>query len=131
MGILLEINVGYFPGGTLPRDLLEFSRQLDHWSLLGLPLHVALCVPSSDNADPLAQIRTKLPAGVWNPKSQQAWVSRYLPLILAKPYVHGVLWSQLRDYEPHDFPHGGLFDLRRHPKPVLRTLASIRQAHLR
>jgi hypothetical protein len=88
-------------------------------------------VPSADGADPLAQIRTKLPAGFWNVKSQQAWIARYLPLILAKPYVHGVLWSQLRDYEPHDFPHGGLFDLRRHPKPALRTLASIRQAHLR
>jgi len=131
MGIVLEINLGYFPGGTLPRDPLEFSRELDHWSLLGLPLHVALCVPSADGADPLAQIRTKLPAGFWNVKSQQAWIARYLPLILAKPYVHGVLWSQLRDYEPHDFPHGGLFDLRRHPKPALRTLASIRQAHLR
>ena len=26
--------------------------------------------------------------------------------------------------------HAGLFDLRRHPKPALRTLASLRQAHL-
>ena len=51
--------------------------------------------------------------------------------MLAKPYVHGILWGQLRDAEPHDFAHGGLFDLRRHPKPALRQLASIRQAHLR
>ena len=33
---------------------------------------------------------------------------------LAKPMVQGVIWNQLRDSDPHDFPHGGLFDDRRH-----------------
>ena len=67
---------------------------------------------------------------LWTPAVQQAWVSRYVPLLLAKGSVQGVFWNQLRDFQPHAFPHGGLFDLRR-PKPALRQLASIRQAHLR
>jgi hypothetical protein len=50
---------------------------------------------------------------------------------LAKSYVQGVLWSQLRDDQPHDFPHGGLFDRQGRPKLALRTLASIRQALLK
>jgi hypothetical protein len=50
---------------------------------------------------------------------------------LAKPTVRGVFWTQVRDSEPHAFPHAGLFDLRRHPKPGLRQLATIRQADLR
>ena len=54
-----------------------------------------------------------------------------MPLMLSKPYVRGVFWNQLRDAEPHDFPHGGLFDHRRNAKPALRTLASIRKAHLK
>ena len=29
---------------------------------------------------------------------------------MAKPAVQGVIWNQLRDNQPHDFPHGGLFD---------------------
>ena len=41
----MEINVGYCPGCTLPRHVLEFSRQLDTWSRLGLPLWLSLCVP--------------------------------------------------------------------------------------
>jgi len=130
-GLALEINVGYCPGGTLPRDPLEFSRQIDFWSLLGVPLYLSVAVPSSSQPDPLAQRRTVASGGTWTPADQQAWTSRYLPLFLAKPSVRGVLWSQLRDSEPHSLPHGGLFDLRRHPKPALRQLASIRQAHLK
>ncbi len=130
-GVVLEINVGYSPGGTMCRDPLDFGRQIDYWSMLGVPIYLSLTVPSSSNADPLAHRRVKLPPDHWTPKSQQTWVTRYLPLLLSKPSVHGIYWNQLRDSEPHDFPHGGLFDLRRHPKPVLRQLESIRQAHLR
>ena len=81
--------------------------------------------------DPLAHLADRLPPPGSTPRTQQAWAARYLPLLLAKPYVQGIFWNQLRDTQPHDFPHGGLFDLRRHPKPALRTLASIRQAHLK
>jgi hypothetical protein len=130
-GLVLEINVGYYPGGTLPRTTLEFNRQLDHWSLLGLPLLVSISVPSAYHDDPLARHRVKLAPGSWTTKSQQAWIARYVPLILAKPYVHGVIWNQLRDSEPHDFPHGGLFDHERHAKPALSTLVSIRRTHLK
>ena len=129
-GVMLEINLGYCPGGTLPRTTLELGRQLDYWSLLGLPLFVSLSVPSGYHEDPLARRRVSLPPGDWTAGTQQAWVARYLPLVLSKSYVRGVLWNQLRDSEPHDFPHGGLFDARRNPKPALRTLASIRRAHL-
>ncbi len=130
-GLGLEVNLGYCPGGTLPRDPLEFSRNLDFWSLLGAPLHLTVSVPSSSLPDPLAQRRAGTLGETWTPASQQAWVNRFLPLFLAKPNVRGVFWSRLRDAEPHGFPHGGLFDLRRHPKPALRQLASLRQAHLK
>ena len=47
---------------------------------------------------------------------QQAWVARFVPLLLAKPMVQGVIWNQLRDSNPHGFPHGGLFDGHRRAK---------------
>jgi hypothetical protein len=130
-GLMLEMNVGYHPGGTQLRDPLELSRMLDYWSLLGLPVHVTLCAPSAWHEDPLAQRRVRLVPGSWTDKAQQTWINRWLPVILAKPFVQGVLWNQLRDGEPHEFPHGGLFDLRRHAKPALRILGSLRQAHLK
>jgi len=129
--LMLEINLGYHPGGTLPRSPLEFNRQLEHWRLLGLPLWVSITVPSTCDNDPLATRPAKPSPGTWTTKSQQAWIARYVPLILAKPYVQGVLWNQLGDGQPHDFPHGGLFTPQGQAKPALKTLAAIRQAWLK
>jgi hypothetical protein len=130
-GLTLEINVGYYPGGTRPRHLLEFSRMIDVWSGFELPLWIALCVPSADREDPLARRKNVLPAGTWTPAGQQAWITCYVPLLLVKTGVQGIFWNQLRDHTPHDFPHAGLFNQKTQPKPALRTLAAIRQNMLK
>ncbi|MBN2292361.1 MAG: hypothetical protein JXM70_08050 [Pirellulales bacterium] len=122
-GLMLEINMGYHPGGTFPRDLVEFSRQLDIWAVLGMPLYISLCVPSSDNPDPLAHRQVKCLKGGGPSKSQEAWITDFVPLIMAKPYVRGVFWNQLSDKQPHDFPNGGLFDRNGRPKDSLAALA--------
>ncbi|MCC6124158.1 MAG: hypothetical protein IT426_04305 [Pirellulales bacterium] len=130
-GVGVEINLGYHPGGTQNRTLLEFSRLLDLWNIFGLPLWISLCVPSAAEEDPLARRKNAPPPGEWTPAAQQAWVARYLPLMLAKPSVQGIYWNQLGDSVPHDFPHGGLFDVRGKAKSALRTLALLRQAMLK
>ena len=71
-----------------------------------------------------------LPPGGWTAAGQQAFAARFVPLALAKPIVQGVLWNQLRNNQPHDFPHGGLLDARGKAKPALNTLAAIRKAYL-
>jgi hypothetical protein len=129
-GLMLEINLGYDPGGTLPRTPLEFSRQLDYWSILGLPLFVSITVPGGAGDDPAAGRRVQLPPGQWTAGRQQAWAGQYVPLLFSKPYIAGVFWNQLRDGEPHEFPHGGLIDAEDQPKPALQTLATIRRTHL-
>ncbi len=50
-----------------------------------------------------------------------------MPLLLAKPAVQGIYWSQLADNLPHDFPHGGLFDATGRPKPALEALGKLRR----
>ncbi|NQU20226.1 MAG: endo-1,4-beta-xylanase [Candidatus Nealsonbacteria bacterium] len=130
-GLMLEINVGGAPGGTLPRIPLELGRQVDHWSIFGLPLLVSFSAPSADGDDPSADRQTRHASGIWTPQSQQAWAARNVPLLLAKPYVEAIFWNQLRDAEPHDFPHAGLFDADGNAKPALQTLASIRQTYLK
>ncbi len=129
-GLMLETNVGYWPGGTLLRHPLEFGRQLDTWSLFGLPLWLSVSVPSGCDEDPLAQYKAATPSVHWTPAAQQAWVARFVPLLLAKPLVQGVLWNQVRDGDPHDFPHAGLFGDRNQAKLALRTLAAIRKRYL-
>ena len=131
-GIGLEINVGYFPSGTAMRDRLDFSRMLDLWSYLGLPLHISLTVPSGDQPDPKAR-STSSPlagAGHWTPEVQAAWVKRFVPLLFAKSYVQSITWNQFCDSDPHDYPHGGLFDAGNAAKPAFTALAALRKKHL-
>jgi hypothetical protein len=130
-GLAIEMNVGYQPGGTPPRDPLDTSRHMDYWSMLGVPIYLTLTVPGNSDDDPLARRRADVKIRDCTPSSQADWVGSYVPLFLAKPYIRGVLWNQLRDSEPHDFAHGGLFDTRRRPKPALERLSEIRKAYLR
>ena len=130
-GLMIEINMGYTVGGTLSRHILEFNRQLDAWARLGLPLWLSLCAPGGEGDDPLAGRKVSLPPASGTAAAQQAFAARFVTLALAKPAVQGVVWNQLRDDQPHEFPHGGLFDARRQIKPALRTLAAIRQKYLK
>jgi hypothetical protein len=129
--LMLEINMGYSPGGTFLRHPLEFSRQLDVWSLFGLPLWLTVSAPSGHHDDQLAQHKASVPDNAWSPAAQQAWAARFVPLALAKPQVQGVIWNQYCDSDRHDFPFGGLLDEGRHAKPSLHTLAAIRKTYLK
>jgi hypothetical protein len=132
-GIGLEINVGYHPGGSLPRGPLAVSRLIDTWSLLELPLLVSLTVPSSTETDPQASEKVRVFSSGENqvtPDSQREWIEGIVPLILAKNAVQIVLWNQLSDSTPHHYPHSGLFDASNKAKPALEALKKIRQKYL-
>ena len=127
--IVLDTHLGY-DRGTLLRDGLDVSRQLDFWGQLGLPLIVRFCAPSRGDADPLAVGDAKVQAAPWSEAVQAEWTKIWLRLLLTKSFVRGFFWCQLRDAEPHEFPHGGLWDVTRRPKPVVETLIEFRRLHL-
>jgi len=129
-GIGLELKVGYHPEGSSFRDLIEFSRQLDRWAMLGMPLLVSLVVPGGEGADPLAKTNSMPSPDVWTKKRQEEWVREYIPVLLGKQAVQGIMWNQFCDAHPHDLPHGGLIDVQAEPKPALGSLTAIRKAHL-
>ncbi len=133
-GLVLEWSLGYYPSGSPARDLIDLSKLLDFWSILGLPLQLNLSVPSATGPDPLARSSARpgercLPGGP-SLESQKAWVETYLPLILAKPLVRGVIWNEVFDAGLHDLAHGGLFDAAEAPKPALASLAAVRRIAL-
>lgn len=127
-GIMLEMNLGYMPGGTFPRDPVDLNRLIDLWGGLGVPLYVKLCVPSKSGPDPKSRHKTAPVQSACSPETQRILANRYFSLLVARSVVHGVFWSQLHDSQPHDYPHGGLFDALGRPKPILRTIAALRQA---
>jgi hypothetical protein len=130
-GIGLELNYGYADHGTYPRDWVAFSQQLDRWSMLGSPLMIELTAPSSQAADSQSTLDTKplsiVPA---EPDAQQWFVSHAVPIMLAKPFIHGVIWNQTLDRSTHDFPNGGLITADGTLSNTLQWLTQTRQEYL-
>lgn len=129
-GIGLELNLGYWPGGSAMRDLLEISRLIDRWSQLGVPLVLQLTLPSQDTPDPLARHYEKpqycQPFAPFNRTEQAAVVLKLATLLLAKQPVQALFWNQLRDDTAHDFPQGGLIDHAGKLKPLAAALTKLR-----
>ena len=131
----LELVMGVTPRGSYCRDLLETSRLLDLYSLLGVPLSVTLGYPSAEGPDPQADPELIVGAGRWrdgvSPASQADWAAAFAALALAKPYVQAVHWAHWSDAEPHQFPHCGLVDADGRVKPAAQALQDLRSKHLR
>ena len=132
-GVNLEIAVGYNDRGSASRDSLDFSRMLDVWSSLEIPLHITLAFPSSNDPDPQASSGISTEPNGWksavSEEAQAEWVDTFLPLLIAKQSVTGIYWSHLTDAAPHDFPNAGLIDAAGRPKKALHSLAEHSKSH--
>ncbi|MHB1423594.1 MAG: endo-1,4-beta-xylanase [Gemmataceae bacterium] len=130
----IELVMGVLPRGSYCRDLLEMSRLLDLYALLGVPLRVTLGYPTSAQADAEADPDLLVAGGYWDngfsAEVQAAWAAEVTALALCKRYVQGVQWTHFRDAEPHQFPHCGVVDARDQIKPALRKLRELRETHL-
>jgi hypothetical protein len=121
-GIGLEIAPGYGPPGSHMRDIFEFSRLLDLYALVNLPLHVSFVFPSAAGPD-LSGAGVGVEPEQWpsppTEETQHDWASRWIALAVAKPFVRSVCWSQISDALTHLYAHGGLFRHDQTPKPVV------------
>jgi hypothetical protein len=133
-GIGLEVAPGYAGLGSHLRDLFEFSRLLDLYALINLPLHVSIVLPSSSGPDAKADAAGQVDPDQWpgpvDEETQRAWAARWVSLAAAKPFVRSVTWLQASDAAPHLFAHGGLFRPDQSAKPVVDWLRTFRAAHL-
>jgi hypothetical protein len=130
-GLALEIAPGYSAPGSHIRDLFDFSKLLDLYSLLNLPLHIGLAFPSSAEPDPQADPSVRVETGQWpappDATSQASWAAKWIALAVAKPFVRSVIWLQASDAAPHLYPHGGLFRADQKAKPLFPWLTSFRR----
>jgi len=134
-GVEAEIFFGTSPRGTFCRDLLETSRLLDLFGLLGVPVQVSLAYPSAASPDPKSITKEKVErAGRWRDFSltaQADWASSFAGLALCKSYVSAVVWDHLSDAEPHSLPNAGLVDAAGTIKPAFDRIRVLRETHLR
>lgn len=128
-GFGLEINLGYWPHGTLPRDVLEISRLIDRWSTLGLPLVILLTLPSAPMTEGANQT-IAFGASELSPPEQSRLAEDIIRTCLAKQVVQGVVWNQLVDGDSTTFPQAGLFTADGTAKPLVAALQGIRRQHI-
>ena len=128
----LEIAVGYRPNGTASRDLHDFSRIIDRWSCLGIPLNVTLAFPSAPkpvngrSPNNVGVDCWKLP---FSSEAQAQWIDQFLPLLMAKDTVTGVYWAALSDMPGQRYPHCGLLTSEGEAKPALREIVKYRRTY--
>jgi hypothetical protein len=130
-GVAIEIALGYCSPGSHMRDLFEFSKLLDLYSLLNLPLYVWMAIPSSAGPDPLADPDVSVDSSQWPAPLDEAlqafWGAKWLALAVAKPFVRTLSWLQLSDATPHRYPHAGLFRPDQSAKPLLSWMQMLRK----
>ncbi|CAN5910626.1 hypothetical protein BH23PLA1_BH23PLA1_43180 [soil metagenome] len=133
-GIGLEIAPGFGPPGSHLRDLFEFSRLLDLYSLLNLPIHVTLAIPSAFGSDSKASPGVFIEESQWastpSETSQNEMAAAWISLAVAKPFVRSVTWQHISDAEPHLYPNAGLFRPDNTAKPILAWLKDFHDSHL-
>jgi hypothetical protein len=131
----LELAMAVGPRGSYCRDLLETSRVLDLYALLGVPIQVTLGYPSSavaaEHADPDQRVNLGYWRGGYFEETQADWASAFTALALCKPYVRTVQWTHWSDAQPHAFPNCGLVDAQGREKPALQALTKLRGEHLK
>ncbi len=128
----LEVVMGITPRGSRFRDRLDFSRIMDLYGLLGIPLHIHLGMPSSMSEDAKADAAFQYQAqgSPFTPEQQKNWCAQAGLLALCKPFVSGVHWLHWSDDAPHLFPHCGLVDAQGNLKPALEVLKKFREQYL-
>lgn len=71
-GLGLELNLNYWPGGSMPRDLIDLSDLIDHWNILGLPLLAQITSPCTLTDDALCQSKASI-VSKWKYPQQAFW----------------------------------------------------------
>ena len=129
--VAIEIAPGYSAPGSHMRDLFEFSKLLDLYSLLNVPLHVWMALPSADGPDANADPRLRVESPQWpiplDEALQAAWAAKWVALAVAKPFVRTVSWLQLSDAFPHLYPHAGLLRPDQTPKRLYSWMQLLRK----
>jgi len=129
----IELIMGYEQVGSFCRDMLDVAEMLDHYSVLGLPLHVSLAAPSQmGQAGGAALAATEGQGtwkGPWSPAVQADWVKQAVRIAASKPYVQEVEYVQFSDNAHSELAHAGLIDAAGQPKPALESIRQVRREH--
>ncbi len=129
--VAVEIAPGYTSPGSRVRDMLEFSKLLDLYALINVPLHIEFAFPSAAGPDATADPKVEVEPSQWesglDENEQLDWASRWVTLAASKPFVRTITWLDAADAAPKLYPHSGLFRPDGTAKPIYEWLKVFRK----
>lgn len=129
----VEVNLGYWPGGSIMRDPLQWIDMLDVWTQLGMPLVIILRAPtwSTNEGEATAasgEASDEKYINVFDHADDRRrieYLRTILPMLVARPAVHGLIWSQWLDSDDERYPHAGLVNSTGQMKTVYELLKTL------
>ncbi len=121
----LDINLDYWPLGSVVRDPLQWIDLVDIWAQLGLPLSICIRVPQGVkvvDADDTVVGSVNRIRGALSDRQRLEMLQVILPMMIARPNVSGCIFRQWSDADDPRFPGGGLVDVEGDPKEILHEL---------
>jgi hypothetical protein len=124
----LDINLDYWPCGSVVRDPLQWIDMIDVWSQLGLPLILCFRMPTmaKEQIPRSGQLFNEVRSAL-SDEQRLSMLETLLPMMVARPGVHGFIWRQWSDSDDPRFPGAGLVTESGQEKPVMDLLKSVTQ----
>lgn len=127
----LDISLDYWPNGCTIRDPLQWIDLADVWAQLGLPLILCFRAPTGacSSTNDLSENRhVNQTRSNSTDQTRVEYLSTVLPMMIARPTVHGLIWRQWQDHDDRRFPCGGFRDDAGNEKVITQALAKMRRA---
>ena len=124
----LHLELGANKPGMHIRDMMQISSRLDCFGQVAKPLHITgISIPGEIGT---GEVDPKL-AGYWqqqwNSQVQSEWIEQFYKIVLGKPFIHSVTYSQLADSSGHLVPGSGLLTGDLQPKKAFVSIAKLQK----
>ena len=124
----LEINLDLWPNGSVVRDPLQWIDLVDIWAQLGLPMVLCLRAPCGGTADAKGVDTRNQVCSNLTDQHRINFLKTVLPMMVARPSVHGLIFQQWQDSDDPRYPNAGIVNSDGAPKEIFQVLEAIGQA---
>jgi hypothetical protein len=125
-GLVLEVAMGYAPGGSYCRSLMDVSQMLDAYHEIDVPIQIRLSFPSGPLRGVVSGVSA---AGFWHAEPDESvharWLKRAVAIAMAKPFVYAVTCGCFHDQPKNAWPLSGLLTEDERPKPAYHHIRAI------
>ena len=110
------------------RDMMQLSSRLDCFGQLSKPLHITgVAVPGTSGKGDTDPELAGICHEKWTPAIQSEWIEKFYKIVLAKPFVNSITYSQLADSSDGILPGCGLLSESINLKKAFVSVAKLQK----